>query len=135
MKIRQIQDYDVPKLLELHSRLGAEYLFPNLDEFFPIPTIVDSHDNPVVTVAALPTAEIYYFGDPDWETPGMRMEAFKIIHEFVRRDLLRRGIVEVNAFLPRFLCRSFGRRLKSLEWEEGQLGPCFSRRVDGKKSC
>jgi hypothetical protein len=131
VNIRQLQEYDVQRLKELHFKLSPGYEFPNLNEFYPIPTIVDDYDNPVVTVAALPTAEIFYFGDPDWETPGIRMEAFKIIHEFVRRDLASRGVIEVNAFIPRFLCRSFGRRLKRFGWRESQGWPCFSRRVDG----
>jgi len=130
MRIRQIQEYDVEKLIEIHSSLGFDYKFPNLNEFFPIPTVVDHNDSPIMVVASLPTVELFFFCDPSWETPGMRMEAFKSIHEFVRKDLSSRGIVEANAWLPPQVAKSFGRRLQKMGWNHNRNWPCFSRRTD-----
>lgn len=131
MNIRKATRSDLPRLKELHQSCGFDYPFPNLDEFFPIPVIVDENNQVVMAVASMPTVELFFFMDPKWETPGMRLEAFKYIHEFVRNDLKSRGIVEANAFLPPRLENSFGRKLmKRFNWRKGQGWPCFSRRTD-----
>jgi hypothetical protein len=131
MNIRQLRPEDTDKLKELHGRLGADYKFPDLSEFFPIPAVVDESDSPIVVVASLPTVELFSFFDPDWETPGMRMEAFKLIHEFVRRDLKSRGIIQAEAWIPPQLAKTFGRRLARMGWSRNRKDwPCFSRRVN-----
>jgi len=130
MKIRQIQNRDIDKLKEIHSASGFDYKFPNLNEFFPIPAVVDENDIPVLVVASLPTVELFLLADSTWETPGIRMEAFKLIHEFVRRDLQSRGIVEAVAWIPPELSKSFLRRLNKMGWNSGRGWPCYSRRTD-----
>ena len=131
MIIRQLEEKDIEKLKETHKGLGADYRFPNLDEFLPIPAVVDETDSPIMVVASMPTVELFLFADGQWETPGMRMEAFKLIHEYVRKDLNLRGIVEANAWIPPQISKSFGRRLRKMGWSQDREGwTCFSRRTD-----
>lgn len=130
MIIRYMQESDLPRVKELHSRLGFDYEFPDLKEFLPIPVIVDENNQVVMAVASMPTVELFFFIDKEWETPGMKMEAFKVMHEFVRRQLKEIGIVEGNAFIPPQLEKSFGRRLFKFGWKKGLGWPCFSRRTD-----
>jgi hypothetical protein len=131
MKIRQVRENEIGRIKELYEKLGADYEFPNLDEFFPIQAVVDSNDSPIVVVASLPTVELFSFFDPEWETPGMRMEAFKLIHEFVRKDLKSLGIVQAEAWVPPELAKTFGRRLARMGWSKTREGwPCYTRRTD-----
>lgn len=130
MRIRQLEGYDINTLLEWHSRSGFDYKFPNLAEFLPIPVVTDHRDCPVMVVASLPTVELFMMGDPEWETPGIRMEAFKAIHEFVRKDLLSRKIIEANAWVPPEVEPSFGRRLRNMGWNKSRGWTCYSRRTD-----
>jgi hypothetical protein len=131
MNTRWTEVSDLPRLKELHERSGLDYKFPNLDEFFPVPSIVDDDNRPVITVASMPTVELFFFVDSEWETPGIRMEAFKSIHEFVRIDLHSRGVVEANAWVPPQMAKPFGRRLMKMGWDHPRAGwTCYSRRTD-----
>ena len=63
MIIRQLEEKDIEKVKAIHQKLGFDYTFPDLNEFFPIPAIVDSTDSPIMVVASLPTVELFFFGD------------------------------------------------------------------------
>ena len=131
MIVRYATPKDLPRLFELHEKSGVPGPFPDLEkEFFPVPVIVDENNTVVAAVASMPAAEIYFFLDREWETPGMRLEALRRIHEVVRQDLHSRGIVEVHAFIPPKIAKHFGRRLvKLFGWIKCDW-PYFSRRTD-----
>lgn len=120
---------DEVRLRELHSKSGVECPFPDLNELFDIPVVVNDRDEVVMAVGSMPAVEIYLFIDKSWETPGMRMEAFKILHELVRKDLLSKGIIEAHAFVPPEIAKFFSRRLAKLGWNLSHW-LCFSRRTD-----
>lgn len=132
MTIRGMLPSDIPRLEQLHKEAGFDYPFPKLDkDFLPVPVIVDENNQVVMAIASMPCVEVFFFMDKNWETPGMKMEAFRLIHEFARRELSRKGFVEVNAFLPPEIEKSFGRKLiKKFKWRKGLGWPCFSRRLD-----
>lgn len=129
MIIRMLKSSDIPRLKKIYKKMGIPLPFPNLKDFLPIPVIVNEKNQVVAAVGMLPTVEIYLFMDRNWETPGMRLEAFRVIHEWVRKDLRCRGVKEANAFVPPYLEKSFGRRLLALKWTKSKW-PCFSRRTD-----
>jgi hypothetical protein len=131
VKIRYLTTRDLPRLKEIHEMSGVPVPFPDIEnEFFPIPVVVDENDVVVAAVGSVPSAEIWFFLDKNWETPGMRMEALKQVHEYVRRDLVARGVVQVHAFIPPHIAKSFGHRLvKVFKWFKCDW-PYFSRRTD-----
>jgi hypothetical protein len=129
--IRYLTPEDLPRLKELHEKSGVPCQFPDVqNEFYPIPVVVDENNRVVAAVGAMPAAEIYFFLDRKWETPGMRLEALRRIHEVVRQDLQSRGVVEVHAFIPPKIAKFFGKRLvKLFGWIKCDW-PYFSRRTD-----
>lgn len=130
MIIRMLKSSDIPRLKEIYTKMGIPLEFPDLQEFLPIPVVVNENNEVVAAVGCMPAVEIYLFLDKDWETPGMRLEAFRALHEWVRRDLFSRGIKEAHAFVPPDLEKPFGKRLlRSFGWIRSHW-PCFSRRTD-----
>jgi hypothetical protein len=130
MRIREFRQSDILRLKKLHRESGVDCPFPKIKDLFPMTVLVDEEDKVVMAVGCIPAVELYFFLDRNWETPGMKMEAFKYIHEYTRRDMLSRGIVEAHAFVPPHLEKSFGRRLiKKFGWVRSYW-PCFSRRTD-----
>lgn len=131
MIIRYLKESDIPRLKRLYKKMGVPLPFPNLNEFLPnMPVIVDEKNRVVMAVGMVPSVEVWLFMDKDWETPGMRMEAFKVIHEWIRKDLKAKGFIQAHAFLPPSLEKQFGRRLtKTFKWVK-EFWPCFCRRTD-----
>lgn len=129
MKVRFMNKGDVPRVKEIYEKQGFDYQFPNLDEFFEIPVLVDDHDQVVMAVGGIPTVELFFWIDQDWETPGMRFEALKFLHEFFRREMKSRGVIQGHVFIPPGMEKSFGRRLqKHFGWVPSRWF-CLSRRV------
>jgi hypothetical protein len=108
---RDLNKGDLPRLRELVS--GYDYKIPNLDKFLETFAIVEDGEVKVA-VAARPTVELYLFCDPNWETPGMREQALKIVHENMRMRLMARGIEDAHAWVPPKFEKSLGRRLMKL---------------------
>lgn len=130
MIVRMLTPSDVPRLKKIYKKMGVPLPFPDLKEFLPMPVIVDEKNRVVAGVGCMPAVEIYLFLDKSWETPGMRLEAFKVLHEWVRKDLLARGVIEAHAFVPPEMEKQFGKRLiKAFGWIRSHW-PCFSRRTD-----
>ena len=130
MIVRMLRESDVPRLKRIYKKMGIPLPFPNLKEFFPMPVIVDEQNRVVMGVGMIPTVEVWLFVDKKWETPGMRQEAFRVLHERVRKDLRSRGIVQAHAFLPPDMEKQFGRRLTKLFGWIKESWPCFFRRTD-----
>ena len=110
-RTRDLNKGDLPRLRELVS--GIDYQVPSLDKF--IETFAITEDGEVkIGVAARLTAELYFFCDPNWETPGMREQALKIAHEQMRLRLEARGLDDAHAWIPPKFEKAFGRRLLKL---------------------
>jgi hypothetical protein len=130
MTLRKIRESDLERIKFLHDNLGVDCPFPQMADILPMFAIVDETDQVVMTVGCVPTAEVYFWVDKDWETPGMKQEAFKYLHEAIRIDLKSKGIIQVHAFIPPGIAKHFGRRLiKRFGWARS-FWPCFSRRTD-----
>jgi hypothetical protein len=110
MVIRDTVESDIPKLKKLMEDLPYEYILPSLDGFITSVT-AELDGEVVVTVAARPTVELYFIGDPKWSTPAMRLEVFKAVHREMEKRLSELGYTDGHAWLPPSLAKSFGRRL------------------------
>lgn len=129
MIVRMLKASDIPRLKRIYKKMGVPLPFPNLNEFLPIPVVVDEKNRVVAAVGSVPTVEVWLFLDKDWETPGMRLEAFRILHDWVQKDLYSSGVIQVHAFVPPSFEKSFSKRLvKSFGWIK-ETWPCFFRRT------
>lgn len=129
MKIRKVQPKDLSKLEYLYKIQGFDYPLPTTDEFMEDEVLVNDNDEPVVRIAALNMVELYLFIDPDFETPGMKFELFKLLHEHMRVKLANRGVAGAHVFLPPQVEKSFSRRLtKQLGWVKSTW-TCLFRRI------
>ena len=131
MIIRYLKSSDLPHLKHIYKGMGIPLPFPEMTDFLPnIPVVVDQENKVVAAVGCIPTVEIFFFLDRKWETPGMRFEALKALHEFTRLDMKARGFKQAHSFLPPEFAKIFGRRLvKCFKWFH-VTWTCFSRRID-----
>lgn len=129
MIIRSFRPEDLPQIRGLYDAKGFDYKLPKMEEFVENEVLVDEDGTIILVLAAIPTADIYMFMNSEWETPGQRFEALKLMHEHMRRKLERRKIVQVHVWLPPVIAKSFGRRLMKYFGYARPLWACFARRV------
>jgi len=130
MKLRSLnKESDISIFVGLHRMQKLDYPLPEPEEFVEDEILVDDNGKPVMRIAALNMVELYLLIDPEYETPGMRFEHFKLLHEHMRKKLAARGIVGAHIFLPPQLSKSFGRRLRQkLGWIQSTW-TCLFRRI------
>jgi hypothetical protein len=128
MRIRDLKPEDVPVLKAIYEQQGFDYEFPeDLSVFTFIRVAVDENDRPFMALASRRTEEMFMFMDGSWRTPRWRFEAFLRLHESMRALLEKLGVVDVHAWLPPEVEKSFGRRLmRKLNWRRS-LWSCFWR--------
>ncbi len=89
---------------------------------------VDAADEPVAIVGALKTVEIVMWADPEWSTPGARLEMLRSTHEAMQKELDRKGYRSAHAWLSPAVAKAFGRRLRKMfgwqrsPWESWEKG-------------
>ncbi len=134
VRIREYTAADLDALQRLHARQGLGYAFPELSHpLFLTKLVVDHHSTTqgdaarsagIVMAALLHlTAEAYLLVDPDAGTPLERWQWLLALHEAVRADARRRGLDDVQAFVPPQVERAFGRRLRRLGWRRDPWAP------------
>lgn len=129
MKIRDFLETDESRIKELYEAQKFDYPLPEPKEFLEDLILTDDHNRPMMRIAALNMVELYLIVDPDYETPGMRFEHFKLLHEAMRIRLQKQGVVGAHIFLPPQIKTSFARRLKKkLGWVQSNW-TCLFRRV------
>ncbi len=132
MRIRKLEERDLPYLRKWHEESGVDYEFPDLlaEPFTRVTVVVDEEDRPVQALAAKRTIEMYMLLDPTWRNPRWRLGALMQGHEEMRSWLEKHGWPEVNAFLPPQVEKSFGRRLEKIfHWIPGRWRH-YSRRTE-----
>lgn len=127
-----IRDYtasDLGRLKELFSQQSFDWEFPDLSRM--VTSRLVSDDSQVVMAACIkPTADAYLLIDHSWQTPGMRLAAFKALHEDIRQQLLKTNIVQVHAWVPPEFDRPFRRRLiRDFGWLPA-LWQCYARGLE-----
>lgn len=110
MNIRTATNLDVERLRELFSLQGFDYDLPDVRRMVAA-QVLEADGNIVQAVLARPTTELYFLADPQWRTPAWRMEAFRKIHESVRRELHGKGVEDAHVFLPPEKAKGFAQRL------------------------
>lgn len=110
MKLRVCDSLDVPRMQEIFSQQGFDYEFPNV-RMMVAAQVLEEDGQIVQAVLARPTVELYFLSDGRWRSPRWRLEAFRRIHESMRRELVGKGVRDVHCWLPPEIAKSFGGRL------------------------
>lgn len=115
MRIRDFEASDLGQIKELFEKQDFEYEFPMFNQFTEV-LVIEADGKIVLSVAARPTVEIYMFGDKDWDTPGMRLEAFSMAQHEMERRLVDKGYNDAHAWIPPEVSKNWGRRLRKFGW-------------------
>lgn len=119
MYIRNTRPDDLRHLKAMYEKMGVGYEFFIPDCTSLVQVVVDENDIPVMALIGKPELNLFMLIDRDWGTPAKRSEAFREIHESMRREALSRGYTIANAWIPDELVKSFGRKLmKSFGWAQ-----------------
>lgn len=112
MHTRKYEKSDRVALEEMFRKQGFAYELPNFDSNnFIARRVLTDAGKPVQALAARVTTELYLLADPDWEGPGMRLEAMKILGRSMQTELHEKGITDTHLWCPPEITKSFGRRL------------------------
>src|SRR5580765_6293540 len=124
MEIRKLNAADIPRVLELHKAMHADYAL-DLDDSFAIRNgLFNGTGEPAVVVLGRLTAECFLLMDRSWRSPADRWNALQRLSLYSVNQAKALGIGEVHCFVPPEMERSFGRRLYRQGWSKA-LWPCF----------
>lgn len=117
MRIRALQDGDVPALEAIGAGNGYEY--PDLrDSNIEVVQVVEDEDGRIIAAAAAKRITELYLWASDVHEPITRLNALRMLHDGMAGELRKVGYSETNVFLPPKIDGSFGRRLiKSFGWQ------------------
>jgi hypothetical protein len=112
MHTRKYQKSDREELESIFRKQGLPYELPNLDSnnFIARRVLVDENGRPAQALAARLTTELYLLVDPDWDTPGWRLEGIRMLGRSMQTELREKGITDAHLWLPPQK-KSFERRL------------------------
>lgn len=112
MRIRKLQDSDLPALRAMAEASG--YPYPDLSNplIEAVHVVVDDQDQPIMACAAQRIVELYLFVSPEATHPAAKLHALRLLHDSMAAGLRAKGYGEANAFLPPSLAAQFGRRLE-----------------------
>jgi hypothetical protein len=118
MRVREYTEADLDALERMHAQQGFDYTFPNLRDPIFVSKLVLENDAGRAVMASLArlTCEIYLLADPATGTARERYGRLVALHQVAERDLRRRGLDDVHAWLPPRIAKRFGRRLELLGW-------------------
>lgn len=122
MKIRALEQSDIPRIQELFAQQSFEYVQPDWSKLQG-QALVNDQGVICMVLADRLTVEMYMLADKgEWAAPGMKFELFQQLHEAERRNLRQRGIDDVHAWIPK-CARSFARRLQKVMGWVHSSGP------------
>lgn len=129
MHLRRFQPQDERAIENVFVAQGFDYELPDLSRFPYLQILADEHNQARIVVGCRNLAEVFMLTDPSWETPKVRMEGLKSIHESMRQELAKANVAEAIAWLPPQIERPFGRRLmRSFGWFE-PLWKCVALKI------
>ena len=127
--IRPLKSQDIPVLKRIHAAQGHSYPFPDLEKFVGVVVAVDENDVPVQAIACRKTIEVYFLGDPNWKTPGWRLETFRRLHLAAHNAMLALGYTDSHCWVPPSVEKAFGRRLVKIFGWKRSVWQCFSKEL------
>jgi hypothetical protein len=131
MRIRTYTEADFAAVKRMHAPLSDYYSLPDFANPMFVSNLVVENGayRTVMSAHARLTSEVYVLVDHEDGTPNQRWERFKMLHEVMRRELVKSGVEDVHAFLPPEIPEGFCRRLRKLGWTE-EPGRTFWRKTE-----
>lgn len=127
MRIREFESPDSGRLAYILSQQKIECDLPDFSLFPDLQVLTDVHGVIRQGIGIRPLGEAYLFIDHGWENPALRFAAFQQLHDSMAVKMRAKGVLDIAAFIPPRMERSFGRRLmKELDWFR-PLWPCFAK--------
>lgn len=115
MRVRPLEDSDVPYLQAVAAATGYEYPVLDSGRIEALLVVADDEDRPIVACAAERIVQLYLW--PGNAAPAEKLHAIRLLHEAMGAALRAKGYNDANAFLPQQIERKFGRRLeRSFGW-------------------
>jgi hypothetical protein len=132
MHVREYTEADLDALERMHAQQGFDYAFPDLRDPIFVSKLVLEDDGGGAVMASLArlTCEIYLLADPAAGTARERYARLVALHQVAERDLRRRGLDDVHAWLPPRIAKRFGRRLELLGWVRDDAWIPYSKRLN-----
>jgi hypothetical protein len=132
MHVREYTEADLDALERMHAQQGFDYAFPDLRDPIFVSKLVLEDDGGSAVMASLArlTCEIYLLADPAAGTARERYARLVALHQVAERDLRRRGLDDVHAWLPPRIAKRFGRRLELLGWVRDDAWIPYSKRLN-----
>lgn len=126
MIVREMELRDLATLRRIHEQQGFGYELPNLKDDARILSklVVEGEEGKVIMASLLRlTAEAYLLVDGQADNPAGRWCALQSLHEATRQDAYRKGIIDVQAFIPPEVARRFSKRLSKMGWTRSGYEP------------
>ncbi len=117
MRVRPMEERDIPAMKAIHAAAGYEYQLPDMhtSEIEAAQVVVDDDDVPIMGAMAKRVAEVVLICAPGGPVhPTVKMQAIRMLHEAIRDMIVPKGFKEANAFLPPAIEKSHGRHLVKL---------------------
>jgi len=123
MQVRNLQNSDIPILLDMHIKSGLEYEFPDLRSAHmeAVKVVVSEDGIPLMAAAAERLLQAYLFCG-EFEHPAAKLAAVTMLHHAMAPELRARGYRDLNAFVPPCLMRFTRRLTKLFGWEPSWPG-------------
>lgn len=120
-------DLDQVKALARAQGLELEDL-PDFGSNVLVKRVVEDVPGQIIC-AAVARVEVmaHLYFNRQWDTPRMRLEAFRLLHEQAVRELAEKGIEHVHAELAPAIERAFSRRLAPFGWKRPSLAQLILR--------
>lgn len=111
MKIRPLEQADIPRIQEIFSQQSFEYMQPDWKAMTG-QVLEDEKGTVMLALLARPTVEMYALLDSsDWATPGMKVEHFAEVDRVEIKDLKMRGYVDQHCWIPPIM-KAFAKRIQ-----------------------
>lgn len=117
MRVRPLQESDVPYLQAMAAATGYEYPVLDSARIEALLVVADDDDRPVVACAAERIVQMYLWAGN--AAPAEKLHAIRLLHEAMAEQLRAKGYEDSNCFLPPGLVLKFGKRLeRTFGWQK-----------------
>ena len=133
MRVRPLQQSDIPIIKTMYENAGLLYDLPEIDgpRMEAVLVVENEHDGSPLMVCGAERIVQVYLWTQDFE-PAAKLYAIHLLHEALPPLLLEKGYVEVDAFIPPEIEKSFGRRLlNNFGWTMNQW-KSYNKRLKAK---
>jgi hypothetical protein len=114
--VREYTEADLETFKRIHAQSGLDYQMPDLSSpLFIVKTVIERAGKPTTLLAARIEAETYLLSDG---APADKWEDIQMAQPIFLNALWEKGIDNTYCCVPPAVDFHFGKRMKSLGWEQ-----------------